>query len=445
MTDAVPHLIADCPSRADAGLEYGSDRDIAARQGELLSEHVRYAARCSPFYRAMFESDGIDPGSIRTTDDLERVPCTDKTDITHDNERLLAVAPDEIADVCLTSATSGDSPSVLLQTQSDLARLAYNEEAAFRMVGVGASDRVLVCAALERCFMAGLAYYLGALRVGARGVRAGSGSAVQQWQLIKATRANVLIGVPSLMRRVAEHARDSGDDAARAGVRLLIGIGEATRDADMALLPAAVRLEEMWGAPVYSTYASTEIATSFCECEERCGGHLRPELAVVEILDGAGRRVEPGVEGEVVVTPMGVRGMPLIRFRTGDVSFLVAEPCACGRRTPRLGPILGRRNQMLKFRGTTLFPASLLAPLEAHDCVVGAFVEARCHEDGTDRVVVCVCVRDESVTADRLARAIRATARVKPEVRLVSGEELERRIRPGGKRKRVTFFDLREA
>jgi len=436
-------LIADCPVQRFADLEFRSAEEIAVVQNDLLAEHVRYAGRSSPFYRDLFERSEFDPGSVKSADDLARLPCTDKSDLTARAADFLAVSPDEIVDVCLTSATTGDSPSALLQTRGDLARLAYNEGAAFRMLGVGPGDTMVVAAALDRCFMAGLAYYLGGLRVGARMVRAGSGNPIQQWQILKATGANVLVGVPSLMWKIGQAARESGGNPAAMGVRMMAAIGEPTRDADLELLPAARRLEEMWNAPVHSTYASTEIATAFCECPERRGGHLRPELATLEILDDAGGPVPSGGVGEAVVTPLGVQGMPLVRFRTGDISFLIDEPCPCRRRTPRLGPILGRKNQMLKYKGTTLFPSSILAALEGRDEVTGAYVEARRGEGGTDRVIVKVNVSKAEITTDDIAELLRAHIRVAPEVVLVSDAELQERTSQLSKRKRATFFDFR--
>jgi phenylacetate-CoA ligase len=302
---------------------------------------------------------------------------------------------------------------------------------------------MMVCAALDRCFMAGLAYFLGGARLGMRMIRAGAGDAAQHWQTILATRPTVLVGVPSLFRRIAEHALAEGGRPSKAGITRLIGIGEPTRDASLEMLPSARLVEEFWGAPLYSTYASTEIATSFAECEARQGGHLRPELLVVEIVDDAGRQVPPGETGEVVVTPLGVRGMPLLRFRTGDVSFLIDAPCSCGRNSPRLGPILGRKNQMLKYKGTTIFPNAILAALEGRKDVVGAYVEARRNPDGTDRVVVHASVSNPGVGAGTLAEEIRARLRVAPELVIEDAETLNRKVYGSGKRKRATFFDLR--
>lgn len=436
-------LLADFPAKEYAGLEFEGYEKIAAAQDRLLTGHLRYTAQRSPFYRELFAREGIDPHSIRGVADLLKIPCTTKDDLTLRNNDFLACSPEEIADVCLTSATTGDTPNALLQTSSDLSRLAYNEEAAFRMMGIGATDTVIICAALDRCFMAGLAYYMGGLKVGARMVRAGAGSAAQHWHLLKGCGATVIVGVPSLMRKIGKYAIENGDDPRTAGVRKLVAIGESIRGQDMALLPAVRQLEEMWGAAIYSTYASTEMATAFCDCHERQGGHLRPELVVAEIVDGHGMPVPHGHTGELVVTPLGVTGMPLIRFRTGDISFMITGQCGCGRRTPRLGPVLGRKNHMLKVKGTTVFPSFLISAAEGVDGVAGAYVEATKKEDGNDNIFLYVAVTDPSLSVEAISDCLRARARVVPEIIFITEEEYLGKTLPPGKRKKITFFDLR--
>ncbi len=437
--------IAPCPAEAYADLEYRKPNEIGASQFALFRKHLRYAAEHSPFYRELFRREGIDVEGLRSPDDIASIPCTEKGHIAEQNDAFLAVPPERVVDVCLTSATTSDTPCALPQTTEDLARLAYNEQQAFRMVGMNASHKVMVCAALDRCFMAGLAYFMGGSRLGATMIRAGAGSAAQHWQTIRLTRPDYIVGVPSLMRHIAEYARDHKEDPKSVGLKKLIAIGEPCRDGALQLLPAARKIEDLWQAPIYSTYASTEIATAFAECEERCGGHVRPELVMVEIVDEAGRPVAQGEKGEVVVTPLGVLGMPLVRFRTGDISYLIDEPCACGRQSPRLAPILGRKNQMLKYKGTTVFPNAILAALEGRDDVTGAYVEAHRDADGGDRIVVCLHCRDSAVSPEQLAEDIRARIRVMPEVELISEAQLSEKVYQSGKRKRSTFFDLRDA
>lgn len=436
-------LIAEFHAKKYAGLEFEPEGEIAAAQGKLVAEHLRYAAAHSPFYRGMFAREGLTPQSAWGAADWLKIPCTTKDDLTRRNDDFLACPSDEIADVCLTSATTGDTPNALLQTPSDLSRLAYNEEAAFRMMGIGPGDTVIICAALDRCFMAGLAYYMGGLKVGARMVRAGAGSAAQHWHLLKGCGATVIVGVPSLIRKIGQYAIENGANPGTVGVRKLVAIGESIRGQDMILLPAIRQLEEMWGAAIYSTYASTEVATAFCDCHERHGGHVRPELVVAEIVDEQGMPVPHGHTGELVVTPLGVTGMPLVRFRTGDVTFMIPGQCGCGRRTPRLGPVLGRKNHMLKVKGTTVFPSFLLSAVEGMEGVAGAYVEAVKNKDGNDAVLLYVAVTNSSLSVEAIADCVRARARVVPEIIFIPEEEYLVKTHPPGKRKKITFFDLR--
>ncbi len=173
---------------------------------------------------------------------------------------------------------------------------------------------------------------------------------------------------------------------------------------------------------------------------------MNPALAVVEVLDDVGRRVLDGDVGEVVVTPLGVEGMPLVRFRTGDMASLFNELCTCGRTTPRLGPILGRRQQLLKIRGTSVFPSAILEAVWAGPQVVDCVIVAERGEALSDDVTVFVHARDEKPdTRDKIEARLRASLRVTPPVRLVSGEVLLAMRNVPGSRKVQRFIDRREA
>lgn len=436
-------VLKDYPAKDYYGLDFETYEDILKIQDRLLIKHLHYTVSNSRFYRAFFERHGLAVNSINGVKDLGQIPLTTKMDLERYNNEFLACDPQEVVDVCLTSATTGDAPNMLLQSSSDLARLAYNEEAAFRMIGIGAGDTLVICAAIDRCFMAGLAYYLGGLKVGARMVRAGSGSAAQHWHMIKTTGATGIVGVPSLIRKIGQYAMECGEHPEKTGIRLMVAIGEGIRDHELNLLPAANQIEEMWGAPLYSTYASTEMATAFCECRERKGGHVRPELIIIEIVDDSGNQVPPGGTGEVVITPLGVTGMPLIRFSTGDISFLITGPCGCGRSTPRIGPVLGRKNQMLKYKGTTVFPSSILSVAEGIEGVEGVCIEARKKDDGTDNIFLYVVCKNPLVLERVIVENMRARIRVVPEIIFVSEEEFKNKTYHPEKRKKISFIDFR--
>ena len=276
---------------------------------------------------------------------------------------------------------------------------------------------------------------------GAAAIRNGLNTLESHAEVISALRPENIIGVPSFLAKLGRYLADAGIDGSC--VQRLICIGEPARTRKMELTPRGAKLEGFWPGAVHSTYASSEIVTSFTECSAQCGGHPPADLAVVEILDEAGNRVPDGEVGEVTVTPLQVTGMPLVRFRTGDVSFIIPEPCPCGRGTLRLGPVLGRKAQMLKVRGTTLFPGAFFNVLDGIPGVIEYYMEVR----GTalsDEITICVACR-EGETPESLGVAEKLYGRTRIHVPVVAVDAAAARQRVfGTSRKPVRFFDLRK-
>lgn len=435
----------DYRPRVAADFEFSEPAQLRATQLSLLREHIAYLLSHSPHYAGRFAEIGLVPEALHDLDDLGRVPVlTAKRDLELAGDRFLCVGADAVADLCLTSGTTG-KPVALFQTAHDIGRFAYNEEISFRAVGVTAGERVTVAAALDRCFMAGFAYALGLSRIGATVIRAGSSSVAMLAGVVQEYRPTTLVGVPTFMLALAERLGEMGVGSAGCGVRRLVCIGEPVRRRDLALSALGERLRQAWQAEVYGTYATTELATALADCAQGCGGHLHPDLLVLEILDDEGRPVPAGTAGEVVATPLQVTGTPLFRFRTGDVAQLHEERCACGRYSPRLGPILGRKNEMLKFRGTTVFPPAIFSAIQALPYVQDYYIEVRAGFDLSDQIRVVVGLAEGcGVKAERIADEIRAQVRVKPEVVCQSVAEVRARTLQPDKRKAVRFFDLRQ-
>jgi Coenzyme F390 synthetase len=130
------------------------------------------------------------------------------------------------------------------------------------------------------------------------------------------------------------------------------------------------------------------MGATFSECEYGIGGHVHPELIIVEIIGEDGMPVKDGEVGEIVVTTLGVEGMPLLRFKTGDLASKIVEKCKCGRNSYRLTPLVGRKNNMIKLKGTTLYPPALYDLLDNVEYVENYIVYVRDSEDGTDDVCV---------------------------------------------------------
>ncbi|HBT82665.1 MAG: CoF synthetase [Desulfuromonadales bacterium GWC2_61_20] len=423
--------------------EFGQVERWQAFQDALLRRHIAYLGEYSPFYRRRFAEGGLTTAVGAGRADLTHYPLTTKDDLARCGAEFLCVPAEQVADICLTSGTTGE-PVAMLQTVADLERLARNEAMSFRAAGIAPGDRVLIATTLDRCFMAGLAYCLGLNRLGATVIRGGSNSLPYLAELVRRQQPRAIIGVPTLLLALACRLQAAGG-AGLDGVTTLIGIGEPLRRDDLTLSPLGERLRQAWGgAKILSTYASTEMATAFTDCREGCGGHLLPELMVVEILDAKGQAVPPGVVGEVVATPLQVTGMPLLRFCTGDLAALHVAPCSCGRTTPRLGPVVGRKAQMLKVRGTTLYPPAIAAALQELPAVRGHYLEVHAEFDLSDRLLVVVGSDDPQLSVAEVAEAIAVRIRVKPEVKILPVAEVLRRTVQEDQRKPVTFFDYRE-
>ena len=430
--------------RTSSTIEFASVDEIEAFNNSLLREHVKYCYEHSAFYRRRFDEAGVDPARIRTKDDLRLAPLTTKADLEEFGRDFLCVPEREIVDLCQTSGTTG-KPVIMALTESDLRRVGYNEKICFAAAGFTPDDKVMIVCALGRCFMAGLAYFEGTRQLGATAVRAGSGNPSVISQFILLHRPSVIICVPSQALLAADAIRQAGHDPAGLGVRMLMCIGEPVRAEDLGFSELGRRLKEAWNCDVFGTYASTEMATSFADCSHGRGGHFHPELITVEVLDDDGNPVEPGRPGEIVATPLQVGGMPLLRYCTGDVAAYFTEPCACGRKTDRLGPVIGRKKQMLKIRGTTVYPNAIFSVLQGMPQVKNYFLEVHGDFELSESIRVVVGIEDvNALSPQTVAEKIRGHIRVKPEVAVQPAAEVAARVNSEGKRKPVLFFDYRK-
>jgi phenylacetate-CoA ligase len=185
--------------------------------------------------------------------------------------------------------------------------------------------------------------------------------------------------------------------------------------------------------------------TAFTECGTGRGGHLHPELLHVELLDEDGKQVTTGDAGEVTITTLGVEGMPLLRYRTGDIAHMHHDECSCGRNTLRLGPVIGRKQQMIKFKGTTLYPPAIFDVLHQQEFIRDYVVETFTGNLGTDELRLHVHVADEDgkVAGQSLQAAFQSRLRVVPDITFVTQKEIDALQQTGGARKIRKFIDNR--
>lgn len=435
-------------NHADIDIEFQSSEAIRLLQEEKLRQAIAYLAEHSPYYQSMFADHSIDPASIKTIDDLQRLPFTEKRDLQLRNADFLCVPREKVVDYITTSGTLGD-PVTFCCTESDLQRLAYNEKKSFECAGLRPGSIVQLMTTLDKRFMAGLAYFLGIRELGASVIRVGNGIPELQWDTIRRIKPDTIMCVPSFILRLIQYAEDNGIDYRASSIRRIIGIGESLREQDFSLNLLGKRIKEKWDVELFATYSSTEMSATFSECQHGCGGHVHPELIIVEIIGDDNRPVPDGEYGEVVITTLGVEGMPLLRFRTGDIAAKRTEQCLCGRNSYRLTPLVGRKNNMIKLKGTTLYPPAINDVLDNTAYVDAYQVVVSESEAGTDDVLVRISIKPEPNPdqADRLIKDLkdrfRSRIRVAPRIEIVDAALLASQVMPPKSRKPIKFLDLR--
>lgn len=425
-------------------IEFESVETIKEYQNRKLQAALRYLDTRSVFYRKMFKENGINIQQITTVEDLVNLPFTEKKDLQLYNQEFLCVAPEKIVDYVTTSGTLGD-PVTFGCTDSDLERLAYNEMKSFSCAGIKPGNIVQLMTTLDKRFMAGLAYFLGIRKLGASVIRVGNGMPELQWDTINRLKPDTIMCVPSFILRLIEYAEKNGIDYNNSSIRRIIGIGEGLRDQNFNLNLLGKRIKEKWDVDLFATYSSTEMGATFSECPYGCGGHVHPELIIVEIIGEDNLPVKDGEAGEVVITTLGVEGMPLLRFKTGDISSKIVEQCRCGRNSYRLTPLVGRKNNMIKLKGTTIYPPAINDVLDNTPYVVNYVVIVQNSYAGTDEVIVKVGVASGQTfdLVKDLKDRFRSRIRVAPIVEILSPDDVAIINNPANNRKPIKFIDRR--
>lgn len=412
-------------------------------QEQKLHGLLHYLSKNSPFYKELFAKHKINIANIKSLSDFSSIPTTSKEDLQLRNNDFLCVPLEQIVEYTSTSGTLG-SPVTIALTDGDLHRLAYNEYTSFLCADGSSSDIYQLMLTLDRQFMAGIAYYLGVRKMGAGVIRLGPGVPSLQWETIKRLKPTAIVAVPSFILKLIQFANDTGISINETSVRKAICIGENIRNTDFSLNILGKKITEAWDIKLYSTYASTEMQTAFTECSQGHGGHYQPELLIVELLDENNLQVAPYMPGEVTITTLGVEGMPLLRYKTGDICMYFNEPCACGRKSLRLSSIIGRKKQMIKFKGTTLYPPALFDLLNEMDEILDFVVEVYSNDIALDQVLLYLLPANNSEECDHQIRAyLQARLRVSPYIKYINAEQMQKKQFLEDSRKPVRFIDRR--
>jgi phenylacetate-CoA ligase len=389
----------------------------------------------SRFLRAKLDAAGIQPADIRAAEDLERLPFTTKPDI-RDTPFVdyAAVPPEEIVRVHSSSGTTGRR-TVCTYTAKDVADWADMFARCYRFAGVGPGDRVQIAVGYG-LWTAGVGFQAGAERAGAMAVPTGPGNTELQLEMLQTMGSTVLGATSSFALLLAELVDQRG---LRPGLGLRAGIigserwGEAVRRTIEALL----------GIETFDVYGLTELwgPGAGIECSRHEGIHIWNDHYYLEILDPETLRpVPPGTVGEAVITTLTKQATPLVRYRTRDLTFLYAQPCACGSPYPRIGRLSGRSDDQVKVRGVIFLPAqvdTVLAEVGGCGPEFQAFVDR--DASGRDTVTIRVEADDRPGLADELTVQLRVKIGLRLDVELVPLGTL-----PRTERKTQRVFDRRE-
>ncbi|MCD4792517.1 MAG: AMP-binding protein [Bacteroidales bacterium] len=426
-------------------IEIKKPQEIKTFQENKLVELIEYINNNSKFYSSLFKENNIKPSDINTLEDLKKIPVSTKADLQNKNEDFLCVPKKKIIDYITTSGTLGD-PVTFALTDKDLDRLAYNECISFACADGTSNDIYQQMVTIDKRFMAGLAYYLGARRLGAGIIRVGGGIPELQWDSINRIKPTTFITVPSFLLKLIDYAEKNNINYKNTSVTKAVCIGEPIRNENFELNQLGKKIKEKWpNLKLYSTYASTEMASAFTECSAGKGGHHHPELIITEFLDENNNPVKEHEAGELTITTLGVEGMPLLRFKTGDVMKHYNEPCSCGRNTIRLGPVIGRKKQMIKYKGTTIYPPALYDILDDIEDIENYLIEVSTNNIGTDEILIYAGIKNAVPKQEKIIKdRFRAKLRVAPNIVFKSPKEITEIMFPEGSRKPLKFIDKRK-
>lgn len=348
-----------------------------------------------PFYQRKFQEAGVTPQDIKSLADISRLPTTRKQDL-RDNYPfgLFAVPLEEVVRVHASSGTTG-KPTVVGYTAKDIETWSDLMARDFVMVGVEKKD-IFQNAVNYGFFTGGLGVHYGIERMGAMAVPSGVGNTERQLEIMMDFGVTVLHCTPSYALYLSETARAKG---VVDKLKLRIGCFGAEPWSD----ESRRELEEALQVKAYDSYGLSEMmgpGVAF-ECQEQSGLHIWEDHFLIEILDKNEQPCAPGEPGELVITSLTKEAMPLIRYHTGDVTYIMEEKCPCGRTSRKLHRFLGRADDMLIVRGINVFPSQIedvLVSIPEIGSYFQVVVDRKKH--GLDEISIQVELKDEAFTGE---------------------------------------------
>ncbi len=420
-------------------------QDINDYQLKKLKEQVNHCYNNSSFYHKKFDSVGLKPEDIRSLDDLQKMPFTVKSDL-RDNYPfgMVTVKSDEIVEIHASSGTTGN-PIIGSYTRGDLD--VWQEIMARSIYTAGGRRQDVIHIAYGYgLFTGGLGFHYGAQKLGAKIVPASGGMTQRQIKLMKDLGVTLLACTPSFAVYLAETMAQEGIDP-RKDLKLKRGMFGAEPWSDK----IRERIEEQMGIEAFDVYGLTELCGPgvSIECDEHQGLHIWEDNFIVETIDpDTGEVLSAGEEGEIVFTTLTKTGVPMLRYRTRDISKIATEKCNCGRTHARMLRVRGRSDDMLIIRGVNVFPSQIEYAVMCFSELATQYLIVVDRPGALDTFVVKVELSEKAAKDPQLDKnALRAE--IQKRIHIVTGISADVEIvKPGelprteGKAKRV--MDLRK-
>ena len=411
-------------------------KDLEKIQISRLKQTLKKAYEKIPFYRRLLKGNNVDIDFIRSLDDLRKIPFTSKDDLRNNYPYgLLAVSLDEIVEIHSSSGTTG-KPTVIAYTQRDVEN--WSEIMARSLVAANVTrEDIMLISYSYHMFTGGLGFHYGALKLGVIAIPMGSGYTQRQVKVIKDLGVTVLASTPNYSLRIAEVAESMGIDPLSLNVKRGIFGAEPWSES------LRKKIEETWGLEAYDIYGLSELYGPgvAVECEKHEGLHVWEDHYIVEVVDPrSGEPLEPEEEGEIVITTLTHDAMPLIRYRTGDLSYIIdSRECDCDRTHVRIGRIKGRKDDMLIINGVNVWPKAIEEVILSFKEAIPQYQIIIDNQGVMDKLEIMVEANVKGIEREKLEEKIRnalkETVLVTPEVKIVDPGTLLRT--DGGKVRRV--------
>ncbi len=420
-------------------IECATREEMRLLQSKRLKETVQRIYHAVPSYRKKMQEVGLTPHDIKDVDDLKKLPFTTKADL-RDNYPfgLFTVPMSEIVRLHASSGTTG-KPTVVGYTRKDIQMWAEVVTRSLCMAGVHHHDIVQIAYGYG-LFTGGLGLHYGTENLGASVIPISGGNTTKQIQLMEDFGSSVICCTPSYALNIAEVMKEHNVDVSNLKLRVGIFGAEPWTEAMRKEIEAKLHIKAI------DIYGLSEIVGPgvSCECEGQCGMHINEDHFLPEIIDpDTLMPVEPGDIGELVFTTITKEGIPLIRYRTRDLTRLIYEPCTCGRTLVRMVKCKGRSDDMLIIRGVNVFPSQIETVLLQMSEVEPHYLLIIDREGTLDSVTLMVEVQEQFFSDEvkklqelriKITKQLESVLGISVNVKLVEPKTIER---TAGKAQRV--------